>query len=368
MANLSISEARGLFTRELIAVFDESKQLAPKSFLLSFFKKKTTDQKNISIQVRRGQELIAVDVLRGTGGNRNTISKHSEKLLTPPYFKEWFDATELDRYDLLFGEAATSISASTFNGMIENAIEKTMLLKDKINRTYELYASQVFESGIVQLTSGDNIDFKRKATSMVDLTSSGYFNNTDANPMEAFTAAGNFLRQIGKAGDGVFNVIMGSDVLTAFISNPFVTAQNYNLNIKLIELNMPQVGAEGGVYHGQFSAGSYKFNIWSYPEIYDLAGVATPYIDTDQAYVLPVNSFEGYLSFAGVPAIVKGTNDAFPEFVSQIATDFYLYNYVDPAKESHVFGVKSAAIPIPVTIDRIYSMKAYGTVENGVVA
>ena len=44
------------------------------SFLRSFFPVKTTASKYVSIEVQRGTEYAAVDVLRGTDGNRNTFS------------------------------------------------------------------------------------------------------------------------------------------------------------------------------------------------------------------------------------------------------------------------------------------------------
>ena len=363
MANLSISEARGLFNRELVAIFDESKQIAPKQFLSSFFTKKVTDAKEVSIQVRRGTERVAVDVLRGTDGNRNTISRHSEKLYVPPFYNEYFDATELDKYDLLFGSGSTDVTPYTFNDVLTNAQEKLMLLRYKMERAYELQASQVLESGIVQLKSGDSIDFGRKATSMVDLgqvQGMGYWNNQNTDPAQAFIAAGHFLRQVGKATDGVFNVIMGENALAAWKSNRNVIQTNYNIYIKVIDLNMPQANAEGGLFHGQYAAGSYLFNIWSYPEIWEDASL-TPnyYIDPDHAYFIPVKSAMFVQSFAGVPAIIKDVRNAdYPELITNTAADYVVNNYIDPKLKKHVFELLSAGLMIPVSVDRIYSVKA----------
>ena len=361
--NLPITDARGVFTRQLVKVWDELSELKPKQFLSSFFEKRVTDTKEISIQVRRGTEYVASDVLRGSNGNRNTISRSSEKMFIPPFYNEFFDATELDKYDLIFGMNATDVPESTYISVVSMAVEKITFLRHKIERAYELQAAQVFESGIVRLDAGTNIDFKRKAGSIVDLTNAGYWDNPSVDPEKAFVDAAIFLRTIGKATDGVFNVILGAKALTAWKKNPNVKQQNYNIYIKLIDLHMPQANAEGGILHGQYAAGSYLFNIWSYPEFYqNSAGNMVPYIDDNLAIFLPANSGEFIISHAAVPAIVKDArNMQFPELISNVATDFLINNYIDPFAKKHVFEVLSSGLTVPVSVDRIYTMIASGS-------
>ncbi|MDD5013657.1 MAG: major capsid protein [Atribacterota bacterium] len=359
---IPVQDARGVFTRQIVARWNELSELAPKGFLRSFFTKKTTDTKEISIEVMRGTEKIAVDVLRGTDGNRNSFSRSAEKIFVPPFFNEYFDMTELDKYDLLFGMNANDVSVNTVTSVIEAALEKVAILRYKIERAYELYASQVFESGIVLLVSGDNIDFKRKAGSMVVKDAPEYWTVNTVDPREQLKAGANFLRQTGKASDGEYNIILGQSALTALLANPFIV-NNLIKDVKLIDLNMPQASASGGILHGKISFGSYIGYLWSYPEYYDdSTGVATPYIDDDYFYMLPVRSGKFVMSFAGVPMVVKDSRNAeFPEFITQVAADYALYNFMDTKKMKHDFGIMSAGLPIPVSIDRIYSSKVTGS-------
>lgn len=359
---IPVQDARGVFTRQIVARWNELSELAPKGFLRSFFTKKTTDTKEISIEVMRGTEKIAVDVMRGAEGNRNTFSKHAEKLFVPPFFNEYFDMTALDKYDLLFGMNATDVNANTVTSVIEAALEKTNVLRYKIERRYELMAAQVFTSGICTLVSGDNIDFKRKAASMKVYTAGEYIKNASVDPREYLKAGATFLRTTGRSSAAIFNVIFGERALTDLMNNPFIKNE-VNRNIKLLELNMPQVNSEGAAFHGQISAGAYIFNIWSYPESYDnAAGVATDYIDADHMIMLPTTGNQLVLSFAGVPMIVRDKrNVEFPEFITQVAADYALYNYLDARKMTHDFGIMSAGVPIPVAVDRIYSAKITGT-------
>lgn len=356
--NIPVLQARGIFTKKLIAAFDELKDIKPTGFLRSFFTTKTTDTKHLSVEVRRGTEKIAVDVHRGDNGNRNTVSKMSERIYEPPFYNEYFDATELDHYDLLFGANATTVSPRTVQAVINSALDKLGLLKDLIERSYELQASQVFSSGIVQLTSGDNIDYKRKAGSMVVKTAPGYWTVATVDPRVDLAAGAKWLRQNGKAGDGEYHVVMGEDVFAALINNPFIENDKIK-TIDLSDLKMPQEKSEGGVYHGMISGGSYKFHLWTYPQFYDdSGGTSTPYVAADYYYLLPKSSGRFDFGFASVPQLIRDVRNAeFPEIIGQQEADYVINNYVDPFKKKHIFEILSAGLAVPVTIDRIYSSK-----------
>lgn len=360
---IPIQDARGVFTRQIVARWNELSELAPKSFFRSFFTKTTTDSKEVSIEVMRGTEKMAVDVLRGSGGNRNTFSKSAEKLFVPPFFDEYFDMTEIDKYDLLFGNSANQVTEQTVSSVIAQALEKTNILRNKIERRYEYMASQVLTTGIVTLVSGDNIDFKRKAASMKLNDPGEYWKVSSVDPRKQLQTAANFLRQVGKASDGLFNVILGANALSDFLNNPFIVNEKVK-DIALIDLKSPQANAIGGILHGRISAGPYKFDLWSYPEVYDdpTTGDSTPYINDDYICVIPSMSGKFVFAFAGVPMIVQDlANAQFPQFITQVATDFALYNHLDTYKKAHLFGVMSAGVPIPVSVDRIYSAKVTGT-------
>lgn len=361
---IPIQDARNVFTKTLIARWNELKELAPKGFLRSFFTKTTASTKEVSIEVIRGTEKIAVDVLRGTDGNRNTFSKSTEKIFVPPFYNEYFDATELDKYDAMFGINAGSMTSGQVTSMIANALEKLDILKQKIERAYELQAAQVFESGIVTLVSGDSIDFKRKALSMVTKDQADWWTVDSVDPREHLKTACTFLRQTGKANDGEFNVILGSSALSALLVNPFIVNDQIK-DVKLVDLTMPQANAMGGVLHGKISVGPYVCYLWSYPEYYDNASsVSTPYIDDNDVYVLPVRSGKFVMSYGSVPEIVRDKRNAeFPELIVQAETDYAINNYIDPKGKKHVFEVLSAGIAIPVSVDRIYTMTVTGT-EN----
>ena len=351
MATISTQDARGVFTKALIAVYKE--RTAPTSFLRSFFMTKENDTKQISIEVQRGTEKIAVDVERGTEGNRNQFSKSSEKIFVPPYYHEYFDGTDLDFYDRLFTQNGT-VDAITFSQWIDVVVEKLGLLQDKIERAYELQCAQVFETGIVSLNSGDNIDFKRKAGSLVDVGAAEYFSNATSNPYATLEAAATFIRTKGKSAGNIFNVIMGSVAMSDFLDNPQVKERADVRNISMDILRMPQKNAVGGVLHGEVSAGAYVFRLWTYPEFYDTEALSNvPYMNDKKLVVIP-EAPKFVLGYAAVPQLLGSKADV-GAGVSAKRGAYLIGEFLDERNTSHVIDIKSAGVAVPVAVDQLYT-------------
>jgi len=344
MAVIPASQARAQFTQALVAVYKERPVV--KSFLRSFFPEVYKGTKYVSIEVERGFEKVAVDVLRGTEGNRNEFGKSTQKIFEPPYYKEYFDMTQLDLYDVLMGQQM--ISEVQYGEMLAQVSEKLGMLQAKIERSYELLCSQTLTTGIITTNSGDNIDFKRKADSLVDYSGSPW---TGANsPYEDLETGCNFLRQVGKAQGGVFNAILGSSALNALLNNSvFLTRQNL-FNMALDAVRPPQRDSVGATLHGQLSVGSYKVNLWAYPEYHDdSAGVSTAYVDPKKVILLP-EAPRFTMSFAAVPRLITSAGQ-------QAVGAFTVKEFMDEAKESHNISIASAGIPIPVAVDQIWTAK-----------
>ena len=352
---IPIQQARGIFTQATLAKYKES--IKAPTFLSSFFKVKTTTAKYISIEVQRGTEKIAVDVLRGTSGNRNMFSKSTEKQYMPPFYNENFDATALDFYDLLFGENLNP-TRSVIGGLAAGVAEKLGELRLKIERAKELMASQVLETGVVTLVNGDDIDFKRKATSMKD--NSGTPWSTVTTDIEShLIAAGDFLRTYGKNTSKVLNMIVSGTVLVDLKKSDYFQDNANFQQVRLVDVNLPQADSRGAAYHGRIAAGAYLVNIWSYDEMYtNASGTATRYTDAKKVIILPSEGTQFYFSHAGVPAIIVDKSNAeFPAYIKQVANEYVINNYIDNQRKSHTFELMSAPLPVPVTVDMMYTMK-----------
>lgn len=345
MPLIATQDAQGLFSKEIIAVYNERKRVT--DFLRSFFTEKVTGSLNLSIEVRRGYEKIASDVIRGTEGNLNSFAKSTEKIFQPPYYRENFNETDLDLYDRLYG--ATQIDDSTFAQYVNNYVDKQMELEGKINRAYELQVSKVFETGIVTLADGSQIDYKRKSGSKVN-SASDYFATNTNDPFAIFESACTFIRKEGKYAGGTFNAILGATAFNKLQNNSIYKERLNLVNMKIDLLNSPQMNAAGGVFHGTISAGPYLVNLWTYPQYYDLSGTATPYINDKKVIVIPAQT-EFVLGYAAVPQLLTpNTPPVKGKFIWKI--------FEDEFKAKRLVDVQSAGLAIPVAVDTIYTFQA----------
>lgn len=355
---IQTQQARAIFTQVYL---DKFKEMIPApSFLRSFFATKTFDTRYVGIEVIRGTERIAVDVQRGASGNRNTFSKQSERIYQPPMYNENFDATELDRYDRVFGEAP-DMAPKTIGYLASDVAEKLAMLKAKIERAEEYQCMQVLNTGVVTLTNGDNIDFKRKSGSLVDLSGAGGYWSTTTTDIDAqLTAGGAFLRQYGKTAIAELNLITSSAGLGLLKKTDWwKNNAGYFTQATLLDIHAPQKNSTGAVLHGRITAGGFVFNLWTYDEVYeDSTGTITRYLPANKAIVVPAMGSRFEMVYAGIPAIIADTTKAeYSQYIQQLAAAYYVNNYIDPIRKTHTFEVLSAPLAVPVSIDQIYTMK-----------
>lgn len=344
MGSINITDAQALFTNKIVAMVSDF--VKPTAFLRSFFKETESYSKEVSIQVQRGIENIAVDVIRGTEGNRNTFGKSTEKIFEPPYYREWFDASELQVYDALY--ASPEVSAVIFERFVREAAEKMSILQDTIDRAYELQCAQVLQTGIVLLNAGTNIDFKRQALSMVDLGAGNYWAGGSVDPNTAILTGCQWLRSEGKAVGGTFNMILGETAFKDYINNTAVKARADQNNYSMDNLIPAQRNAVGAVYHGNVSVGSYRVNIWTYPEIYtDANGNDQKYIGDKNMILIPETP-KFVLSYAAVPQLLSTG-------ITPVKGKFLVSRYIDERGPNEIFDVKSAGVAIPTLVDQIYT-------------
>lgn len=351
MVTIQTVDARGMFTKKLVEVYQQRPK--PTSFLRSFFPAAPpTDTLELSIEVQRNGEKIAVDVLRGTDGNRNEFSRSTEKIFIPPYYREYWDRNHMSVYEQQFRN--TEISSAAFFRLLNSSVDHTMMCQEKIERAYEVLCAQTLEDGILTLKSGDTIDFKRKAGSKVNLTANPW--TTGATNVFAQLETGcTWLRQNAKITNFRFNCILGSEAASAlFLNTTFLNRQNlFHMNIDTVAI--PQKNAVGGVYLGTLTAGPYQVDLWSYPAEYEdpaNGNALTAYWDTKKICLLPQNPNFTF-GYACTPQLLEPGEQ--PE-VGQ----FIVSEYTDPLKRVRQYHVESAGMPIPVAVDMAYTAQVVG--------
>lgn len=346
---IATNQARGLFTKKLVDSYRE--RIQPKSFLRSFFPSATANTKAISWEVQRTIEAIAESTARGTEGNRNDFSKSTEKLVLPPYYREYFDLTDLAAYDSLFGADSSTIESRAFVNLINDATDKLAIIQEKIERRYELQCAQVLVDGIIQDSRG-NFDFKRKSASLVNPGAGNYF----ADNVDVFAQLGagcQFLREVGKSSDAAFVAIFGDAAWADFLNNTKFKDRQDLVNMRLDSVMAPIKNAAGGTYHGTITTGSYNIHMYTYPEIYETVSGGSKsqhkYIDTKKVVILPERP-RFKLQHAVVPQLVTSPNQI-------VAGEYYYGTYLDERRKSWIQDVESAGLAIPVAVDQIYTLR-----------
>jgi|SRR6478609_153720 len=361
--SISTADIRGLFTTTLVDVYRERPKVTP--FLQSFFPTQVVPTKSTYIEVERMGEKVATDVVRGTEGNRNTFSRSSQKMFEPPYFREYMDLTHLDLYDRVLGSQGNA-QEPLFISFVNEVADRMDILIDKIRRARELQCAQVFfNQGIVTMTQGVNIDFKRKTSSISDVAGDYFATVTDPYPV--FVKGCDFLRKIGKSFDGTFNAIIGTTAWNDLRNNAkFIDTQKM-FQAKFDDAIMPVRQAEGMVFLGSITAGSYRVQLWSYPQFYDLpvndaAGntptslswtptyTSTPYVPVNQVVMFPSNP-RFKLVCCATPRLIGAPGQV------PIQGEYNFSDMIDEWLAKHQMAVQSAPIAIPVAVDQIYTFR-----------
>lgn len=350
MVSIQTVDAQALFTSRLTATFQERPK--PTSFLRSFFPgTPPTDTLEIDILVQRGTERIAIDVLRGSDGNRNQMARSTEKKFIPPYFREYFDHTAMSAYETMF--RGTQVSSAAFAALINNTADHVIMLREKIERSKELQAAKIFHDGKVPVKAGVNagstIDFKRKSASIVNLSATPW--TTGATDVFAQIKTGcEWLRKNGRIQGHRFNMLCSDEAITALFANTtFLNRQNL-FNMALDAVAPPQKNAVGGVYHGSLTAGPYMVDVWSYPEFYedpDNSNAMTPYLTPKEITILPVNA-NFVTAHAMTPQLLEPGEQP-------VVGEYIISEFTDRKARVREFHVESAGLCIPVGVDQIYT-------------
>jgi len=278
-------------TREgMLPVFKQVRE--PTGFLQRLFTVKPGGIYNgdkIFIDIKRIGEDVAVVVEKCTGPNMNDISRFTTKEFKPPQYGEAFpmDACELlnrmagvDPYSAAYEDYAGQLVAMMFDGFVD--------IDAKISRGIELQASQILQTGQLSLTDSDGntryeLDFLPKATHFPTVGTA--WSAAGADPIADILALCNTIRSNGKVDAN--RLIMGESALNNFLGNDKVQKNLDNRRIEIGEI-APELRDSGATFYGFVWVGTYRMEIWAYPEEYKDPQTGNPvkYVDNDKVIVL----------------------------------------------------------------------------------
>lgn len=303
----------------------------------------------VNTQVARAKLTVAEDRQRGTGSYMNTLNKWSEKHYMPPSFNEAFALNEMAAFQRVFGDKG-SVTAGSIASLTRRITETLAVLNNKIDAAKEVMAASVLSTGVVTLVNHDSIDYARKAASLKDNSASPW--STTTTDIEAQIVAGcDFIRNVGRHAGNAFDMIMSNAAwLNLKRSDYFKNTANFN-QVKLLDVKMPIANAAGMSLLGTVSAGAYVVNCWGYDAVYEnetQAGIR--FWDEKEVCLVPVEGFAGEMAHAGIAVLRKDAP------IGVVKAEKYIDDYVDDRLVNHMWRLRSAPLPIPVAVDRIYTM------------
>ncbi len=351
--------------RVMLEVFRQAQ--APTMFLSSWFRTSPRwmfQARKCVIDVVRNLEKYAIDVVRGAGGRLNKNKKFTTKEYTPPPYDEYSSVTWEELNERLPGQ--TEYTGDYANHVRLLISEDQVQLQQKIMRAIEVQAKQIFfDDGVVTLVNNDSLDYKQKGTHAFNAATK--WSDSSATPWTDLENACELNRKDGKIQTGEFIAVMGK---TAW-ANYLVRSESRNdvRNVRLADIDLPVPNTGGASFHGVVAAGSYRIQIWTYPQFYDVpslaeigvtltgAGTTLPFVPVDHVLVIPAaNEIDLRLVFAGIPELTPNVSAelrgmGFDRMPTSAAGDFHPYGFIDDKLRTMEIGVRSAPLCVPTQID-----------------
>ena len=266
---------------------------SPSAFLSRLFTVKPGGIYNggkVAIDVQRFGEDVAIVVTKCTGPNLNDIDEFTTKELTPPSYGEAFPVDVCDLLDRMAGVDPFSAAYEAYSVQFMSIMAKGfMLVDDKIKRAVELQASQILQTGKLTLTNSAgtevyNLDFKPKATHF-PVVGTAWSDTANADPLGDLQALAKVIRADGKIDCDM--LIMGATALRNFLKNEEVKD---NLDNRRYELGAirPEMRDSGATFYGFVWVGTYRMEIWTYPDTFTNPETSLPqtYVDDEKVIML----------------------------------------------------------------------------------
>jgi hypothetical protein len=357
---ISIIDHSAKITSKIVGKFEE--MIPVRSGFSGWFPEETTPTLEVDVEVQRDNDLIAVDVVRFTEGNKNKFSRLSEHKYVPPYFKEDYDFQRDQVYMNTIALGVGMESVQVNRAIALNAFKNVEKNRKKIERAIRKQQADVLQTGIVSLVNGDNINYGRKAASIVNVDTLGdYWSVAGALPFNDIRKGMDFLRNVGNSGGSSVNVVMRSAAYEALLATTQVKEQGVNViqQIQRMNIQMPQFdGASGFAHQGMLAAGDFTVHLWTYNEKYTDANGATQYYLAENLVVMLPDDFQGKTVFGGLPVLnettIAGQTVAVPGIVE---ANYLIRNYSDKKTVSSTIEITSAPLVVPFTIDKVYTMQ-----------
>jgi hypothetical protein len=335
----------------------------PTCFLTSFARETVTDFDKIELDKRSVKNVYAVDVERD-GARMLNFNKFETMEYTPPYYNQYDMLTPAQFDKRQFGKTVYE-KVGNLNNFLN---ERQGWLSDTIVNAIEKMVSDALFNNQITLSDGSIITFNRKNTHYINRQNEKWSDSgsTTGNPISQLNDMCQLLVDDAKvSGAGAFQLICARNTVNALLTNEkFINNTKFDAGIKLTDIKMPTWNVNGATFHGQFSAGSFRINLWSYnakfevPSGYGYAneGTLQPFIPNGTALLLPEDvRFD--LIYAGIDNSATMINNGSIGNINSLAMiktkqlPYAYWSILSVGTTAFVYGVKARPLFIPTNND-----------------
>ena len=359
--------ATEVFRKHMIALYTESR---PADMYLSgkFTVKPDgiSDTEKVVIDIVRNEENISPVVNTREGPTFNTADAFTTKEFTPPSINE---GMALDVKELLKrnpGQTEYDAADMAFqSAMVDKMLTGMGLLEQKIRRNREWQASQILQTGVLDLVDQNGVvnyqvDYLPKATHFPTVGTA--WDQAGADPISDIEALADLIRDDSL--QDADRCTMGAVAFNAFIRNTIVQAHFDNRRMELGVI-APAPRGEGAKFQGFVEIGNYRFEIWTYNGRGIIPGDSAPTkFVADASCIVEASSGRIDTVFGGVPVV----QNPHPMFASVLPDRISVPQGVDISPNIYsslngketIMELESRPLLVPVAID------SFGNLNTGV--
>lgn len=352
----------GAIKEKVLKIFHSMPNMSKMGFLTSFFKTSEedfTDAELVNIDiVRSGEQVAPVLTDVGTGAVVVSDDIFTGKTVRPPIYSIARPANIWDLMNRQPGETEYEAIGNWFGRLVAVLKRAFELMFGMIKRSIELQASQVLQTGKLDITNADGkvaytLDFQMKSTHKK--TVSTKWDQKTATPLKDLEAMCDAIRDDGLVDASI--AIFGKDAWNAFIANAEVQAAFSKEGIGLGNI-APQIMNKGGKFMGFVNLGAYRVDLFVYNGRYETFNGASKasFVDPKNVIVLAdPEDLDFRLVYGGVPSLpmAEPFESALP---SEVIYDgnVRFNNRVFKDEKANTYTAETTARPIciPTSIDR----------------
>lgn len=359
---IDIINHSAVLTHEVAVMLEKESPL--RAGLSPYFKRETIPTNMVSTLIKKNHNFISFDVVNYGEGTYSENSKIQENLYKAPVYEHKY---AFDNDGLYMTTVAKGLmnNAPVNSQIAQKALNAMRADKNKIERAVLKQQWDFAKNGIVALKNNDNIDFKRSADSIVNITTASgyggvYWNNSaTAKPLTDYQKAGFYLRNIAFSTARTFYSIMSSSTYNRLAQVVEIKDILESRRANRAELNMPEIDLVAGMaYQGVLSTTDFEVIIVTYDDFYtDPTTLAkVPFLAEDLVVNIPTD-FSGKTIFAALRT--KGTTNLGVEanIPALVEAEYAMRSFWDDMSITGGMILNSSPIVIPVDVDLIHTMK-----------